>query len=66
MAETCIWTENVDGCWETACGRSYMIDGTAPSEYGVRFCCYCGKPLEERPYFGGMGGGEEDDDDEAT
>jgi hypothetical protein len=58
MAETCVWTEDCDGYWGTACGHESGCDGL-PSGYDMRFCCYCGKPLEEKPYED-----EEDNDGE--
>lgn len=46
----CTWTQDCDGFWETACGEAFdFVDGT-PAENGMRFCCYCGKPLKQVPY----------------
>jgi hypothetical protein len=47
--DMCVWTLPLDGkawqTWETSCGKAFvMIDG-APSDNGMKFCCYCGKPL---------------------
>ena len=45
MPDTCQWREDFDGNYDTDCKQSFcMIDGT-PEENGMRFCCYCGKPL---------------------
>lgn len=47
MNRSCVWTETEES-WETNCGASFvMIEGT-PKENNLRFCCYCGRPLEER------------------
>ena len=42
----CIWTfDDIDGKRDTACGEAFcFIDGN-PSDNGMKFCPYCGKPL---------------------
>ena len=57
MPETCVWTEDWEGTWSTACGEAFVVECEKPSDNRMCFCCYCGKPLEERPYKD-----EEDDD----
>lgn len=50
MSETCIWSRADDGSevYETSCQEGcFMLNSGTPSENGMRFCCYCGKPLEE-------------------
>jgi hypothetical protein len=46
--EVCAWELDFDGeVYDTDCGQSFaIIEGTL-SENGMRFCCYCGKRLEE-------------------
>lgn len=45
--DTCIWREDEDGIWHTACGNAFYFDaGGTPEEHGQKFCGYCGKPLE--------------------
>ena len=45
---TCVWSETPDGHYETACGEAHvLITPSGPVEHGMRFCCYCGKPLQE-------------------
>ena len=49
IREQCIWAQDGVGedHWDTGCrGRFTIMDGS-PSENKMRFCCYCGKPLEE-------------------
>lgn len=48
--EACVWTQDEDGAW-WACGSNgfSMTTGTA-SDNRMMFCCFCGKPIEERPY----------------
>jgi hypothetical protein len=47
-ATPCVWEEDEDGVWDTACGDRFdIIDGT-PSENSMAFCHYCGHPIEER------------------
>jgi len=45
----CVWqvADAEYSHWETGCNNAFIIiDGTA-YENGMRFCCYCGKPLIE-------------------
>ena len=47
---TCTWT--LDDCgdgevWETACGQAFQFFDGSASDNKMKFCCYCGKPLEE-------------------
>ena len=43
---TCAWTYlEADEVWLTACGTEWHFEDGTPSEYGVKFCCGCGKPL---------------------
>lgn len=35
------------GIWETGCGHAFQFTADGPRENGARFCCYCGKRLEE-------------------
>ena len=48
--ETCVWKE--DGTeyegWDTSCGNKFFIVDGCPSDNDFKFCCYCGKPLEEQ------------------
>lgn len=45
----CVWTEDPNwGTWETACGRIFVLNDGTPTENHLHFCCYCGKPLEEK------------------
>jgi len=61
MSETCLWTEDYDGTWETSCKHAFVLSTDMPSDNDMRFCCYCGKPLEERPYVE-----EDEEDDDGT
>jgi len=36
--------------WETACGESWIFPEGGPDENKMKFCPYCGKPLEKVPY----------------
>ena len=46
----CIWTEDEDGLWWTACKEIHeFFDGT-PIENSYRFCPYCGKALVEKRF----------------
>ena len=50
QTEPCRWVEDEDGDWVTSCGEYFIIinDGR-PTGNRMRFCCYCGKPLQEVP-----------------
>lgn len=51
MSDTCTWAEDWEGVWRTTCDNAFefMVDG--PTENGVKFCCYCGKPVDVKPYL---------------
>lgn len=45
--EICNWEADSDNNYSTSCGETFtLIDGT-PNENGMKFCCYCGKKLQE-------------------
>lgn len=47
--ERCTWTE-VDcdsDIYATSCGHYFAITELTPYENKMRFCCYCGKSLEQ-------------------
>ena len=60
---TCEWTgdNDPDFCdgWDTRCGERFVFIEGGPVGNGMRFCCYCGKPLVAVPPTPAM----EDDDD---
>ncbi|MCP4540605.1 MAG: hypothetical protein GY832_26000 [Chloroflexi bacterium] len=42
----CIWKYNsIDDYWQTGCDNAFSLDDGTPSENGMGFCLYCGKPL---------------------
>jgi len=51
IKNTCTWTESGD-CYgyDTDCGDTFALNEGTPSNNGMKFCCYCGKPLEEKLY----------------
>ena len=54
MADRCAWTEDGDEWdsikWDTDCGEAFVFLEGAPIDNNIRFCCYCGKLIEARPY----------------
>lgn len=47
VAPTCTWTEQEEGAyWETACENAFMLSAGTPSENGIEFCPFCGRPIE--------------------
>ena len=48
MGEKCKWTQDDwHGAYDTDCGQCFSINAGTLVENGMRFCCYCGKELEE-------------------
>jgi len=33
--------------WDTSCHHRFTLNDGTPSENRMKFCCYCGKPLNE-------------------
>ena len=52
IIEKCVWAQDDWDCdvWATDCGKHFSIIEGTPTENSFRFCCYCGKPIEEAPY----------------
>jgi DNA-directed RNA polymerase subunit RPC12/RpoP len=42
---TCLWKENLDGPWETACGMSWEFIEDGPEENKCIYCHHCGKKI---------------------
>lgn len=47
-SEACKWTqEDYDSSvWHTECGDAMSLNEGTPGDNFMRFCCYCGKPLD--------------------
>lgn len=50
MPNTCVWTEDGDGAWDTGCGNLFVLNEGSPSDNEMKFCCYCGGKLEQVVY----------------
>lgn len=50
MDDTCEWTENEDGLWDSACGGMFEVLEGTPIENAMNYCSYCGKRLKETRY----------------
>ena len=46
----CVWTEDEEGYWDTACGEKHEFIIGSPSENNYVFCPYCGDNIEEVKY----------------
>lgn len=51
--KNCIWTMDNTGfyeseTWETSCGNAFIINEGKPSDNDMKYCCYCGKKLQEK------------------
>ena len=47
----CGWTHTTsiiedEGIWETLCGNTFMFVEGTPQDNKIKFCCYCGRPLQ--------------------
>ena len=49
--ETCKWKLGFEYAdyYETSCGEAFQFTDGSPTENKMKFCPYCGKPLEEEP-----------------
>ena len=45
----CVWHNDpeTDNLWDTDCRQLFEIYDGTPTENGMEFCCYCGKPIRE-------------------
>ena len=50
VEERCRWSDDADGTWETGCGQSFIVTEGKPDENDMRFCCYCGRRIEQVDY----------------
>ena len=51
----CEWTvdNNLpedDRLYSTACGEEFLFIDGSPKDNGLKFCCYCGKPIKGEQY----------------
>lgn len=47
VAGECEWKEDDEGNWDTTCGETFQFNDGTPCENNLKYCGYCGKPLEE-------------------
>lgn len=47
MNAPCVWAQDDEGHWDTACENRFTLNEGCPSDNRMRFCCYCGKALVE-------------------
>lgn len=50
IGETCTWTQDQDGVWDTECGGRFEVMECTPHENQMNYCPYCGKSLREVQY----------------
>jgi hypothetical protein len=51
----CEWSQDEyddfeSGAWNADCGETFYICEGTPAENGIKFCCFCGKPLKQKIY----------------
>jgi hypothetical protein len=63
IKETCMWQENLDGAWDTACGKCFELISGDPVENGFSYCPGCGKG-RSTSYADTFDPDEEEDGDE--
>ena len=44
----CRWSQDDEGSYDTDCGEKFTFIDDGPD--GMKFCCYCGKPLIDVPW----------------
>lgn len=49
-SRACVWTQSEYNLWETDCNGAFEVNDGGPYDNDMRFCCYCGGALIERPY----------------
>jgi hypothetical protein len=51
MTEVCFWEadEPDSDMFRTTCGEYFVLNECGPKENGMKFCCFCGKPIKEEP-----------------
>ena len=47
MPRYCQWKQDTEGAWLTDCENTFCPNGGSPIYKGMKFCCYCGRQLEE-------------------
>ena len=52
---TCEWSQDCEydldmGAWNTLCGNTYSICEGDPKDNGMKFCCFCGLSLKQKPF----------------
>jgi hypothetical protein len=50
ILKECLWQQDYDGNWDTACGDKHILIEGTPKENHFEFCCYCGKTIAENKY----------------
>jgi hypothetical protein len=50
MKQTCLWFEDEEGNWWTACDNGFTFIDGGPLENGMKYCGYCGNPLTIQSY----------------
>jgi len=48
--QTCKWSQEFDGNYDTECGQAFVFDYGGPADNGMNFCGYCGKRIKEVKY----------------
>ena len=47
QVKTCAWRANLDAIYETECGNLHIVNDGTLEENGMKYCCYCGKEIED-------------------
>lgn len=50
VPESCNWSEDEDGYWNSQCGVYWQFNEGGPKESRVKFCSGCGKPVAAHDY----------------
>jgi hypothetical protein len=48
MSDKCTWGyDEWEDNWDTDCGNKFQLYDGGPIDNEFKFCCYCGKPVDE-------------------
>lgn len=46
----CHWSQDSDGCWNSACGQCFEFNEGSPRENNANFCHFCGGKMVEHGF----------------
>ena len=46
----CVWSQDENGVWETACENAHEFSAEGVAENGYKYCPFCGKTIAAKKY----------------